>query len=256
MTIKMKKLLLLTLIMTGMNVLASDPLIVAHRMGAGERDENVLASLEECHAKGIKAFETDIRITKDDQIIATHDGSLMRRCGVEGVVEDMTLEEIKKVRTKDGNPLPTLKELLTFLKDKDILMQLELKTNGDGKRLRKLSELMVKELKEAEFGGERLLVISFCLDGLKFTKEFDPKINTGYLCGGSDEKNILAAKEAGCGWISAELATTTRRFADKVHKEGMKLASWTIRADRDFSLAKDLEADAIVTDFPEKYSKR
>ncbi|MBP5627433.1 hypothetical protein J6X96_04630 [bacterium] len=252
----MKKLLLLTLIMTGMNVLASDPLIVAHRMGAGERDENVLASLEECHAKGIKAFETDIRITKDDQIIATHDGSLMRRCGVEGVVEDMTLEEIKKVRTKDGNPLPTLKELLTFLKDKDILMQLELKTNGDGKRLRKLSELMVKELKEAEFGGERLLVISFCLDGLKFTKEFDPKINTGYLCGGSDEKNILAAKEAGCGWISAELATTTRRFADKVHKEGMKLASWTIRADRDFVLAKDLEADAIVTDFPEKYSKR
>ena len=252
----MKKLLLLTLIMTGMNVLASDPVIVAHRMGAGERDENVLASLEECHAKGIKAFETDIRITKDDQIIATHDGSLMRRCGVEGVVEDMTLEEIKKVRTKDGNPLPTLKELLTFLKDKDILMQLELKTNGDGKRLRKLSELMVKELKEAEFGGERLLVISFCLDGLKFTKEFDPKINTGYLCGGSDEKNILAAKEAGCGWISAELATTTRRFADKVHKEGMKLASWTIRADRDFSLAKDLEADAIVTDFPEKYSKR
>lgn len=252
---KMKILFLLTL-MTGITVFAADPLIVAHRMGAGERDENVLASLEECCSKGIKAFETDIHITKDDQIIATHDGSLMRRCGVEGVVEDMTLEEIKKVRTKDGNPLPTLKELLTFLKDKDILMQLEIKTNGDGKRLRKLSELMVEELKEAEFGGERLLVISFCLEGLKFTKEFDPKINTGYLCGGSDEKSILAAKEAGCGWISAELASTPRRFADKVHKEGMKLALWTIRADRDFILAKDLEADAIVTDFPEKYSKR
>ena len=242
--------------MIGMDVLAAEPLIVAHRMGAGERDENVLSSLEECASLGLKAFETDIHITKDDQIIATHDGSLMRRCGVEGVVEDMTLEEIKKVRTKGGNPLPTLKELLAFLKDKDILMQLELKTNGDGKRLRKLAELMVGELKEAEFGGEKLLVISFCLDGLKFTKEFDPKISTGYLCGGSDEKNILSAKEAGCDWISAELATTTRRFADKVHKEGMKLALWTIRADRDFILAKDLEADAIVTDYPEKYSKR
>ncbi|MBR4465295.1 hypothetical protein IKS38_01815, partial [bacterium] len=86
-------------------------------------------------------------------------------------------------------------------------------------------------------------------------KEFDPKISTGYLCGGSDEKNILSAKEAGCDWISAELATTTRRFADKTHKEGMKLALWTIRSDRDFTLAKDLEADAIVTDYPVKYSK-
>ena len=251
----MKRLFLALLMSFGMTALAAEPLIVAHRMGAGERDENVLSSLEECASLGLKAFETDIHITKDDQLIVTHDGSLKRRCGVEGVVEDMTLEEIKKVKTKDEHPLPTLKELLTFLKDKDILMQLELKTNGDGKRLKKLAELTVKELNEAEFGGERLLVISFCLEGLKFIKEFDPKISTGYLCGGSDEKNILAAKEAGCDWISAELATTTRRFADKTHKEGMKLALWTIRADRDFTLAKDLEGDAIVTDYPVKYSK-
>lgn len=251
----MKKIpLLLALVMT-CDLLFAAPQIVAHRMGAMERDENTLEALKECASLGLKAFETDIHITKDDQLIVTHDGSLMRRCGVEGVVEDMTLEEIKKARTKDGHQLPTLKELLTFLKDKDILMQLELKTNGDGKRLKKLAELMVKELKEAEFGGERLLVISFCLEGLKFTKEFDPNISTGYLCGGSDEKNILAAKEAGCDWISAELATTTRRFADKVRKEGMKLALWTIRAKRDFELAKVLEADAFVTDLPKTMSE-
>ncbi|MBQ7556217.1 hypothetical protein IJS98_07225 [bacterium] len=251
----MKILFLLTL-MTGITVFAADPLIVAHRMGAGERDENVLASLEECCSKGIKAFETDIHITKDDQIIATHDGSLMRRCGVEGVVEDMTLEEIKKVRTKDGNPLPTLKELLTFLKDKDILMQLEIKSPPTLGRLKKLVEVMVKELKEADFIGDDLLVISFCPDALRLTREAEGSIKTGLLCGGSDEKNIQTAKDNGCSWISAELLTTTRAFADKAHKEGFKLALWTIRADRDFILAKDLEADAIVTDYPEKYSKR
>ena len=91
-----------------MNVLAAEPLIVAHRMGAGERDENVLSSLEECASLGLKAFETDIHITKDDQIIATHDGSLMRRCGVEGVVEDMNLEEISVPMVPRTRHLPAL----------------------------------------------------------------------------------------------------------------------------------------------------
>ena len=252
----MKHFLLMAFFLASMNVLAADPVIVAHRMGAGERDENTLEALKECASLGLKFFETDIHITKDDQVIVTHDGNLQRRCGADVNVEEMTLEEIRKYKTKEGNPLPTLKELLSFLKDKGILMQLEIKSPPTLGRLKKLVEVMVKELKEAEFTGDDLLVISFCPDALRLTREAEDSIKTGLLCGGSDEKNIQTAKENGCSWISAELSTTTRSFADKVHKEGFKLALWTIRADRDFVLAKDLEGDAIVTDFPEKYSKK
>lgn len=250
------KILFLLMLMTGITVFAADPLIVAHRMGAGERDENTLEALKKCDSLGIKHFETDIHITKDDQLVVTHDGNLQRRCGADVNVEEMTLEEIRKYKTKEGNPLPTLKELLDFLKDRGILMQLEIKSPPTLGRLKKLVEVMVKELKEADFIGDDLLVISFCPDALRLTREAEGSIKTGLLCGGSDEKNIQTAKDNGCSWISAELLTTTRAFADKAHKEGFKLALWTIRADRDFVLAKDLEADAIVTDYPEKYSKR
>ena len=252
----MKKLFLVTLFITGMNVLAADPLIVAHRMGAGERDENVLASLEECYAKGIKAYELDIHITKDDKLIVSHDNSLTRRCDVEKNAEELTLEEIKAVRTKGGNPLPTLSEMLAFLEDKkDVALQVEIKYPENGERVSKLVKLMLQDLKEKKFTDDRLLVISFSIEALRLTKEAAPDIRTGFLCGGSDQKHVDLAKDAKCDWVSAELASTPRRFADKVHKEGMKLALWTIRADRDFTLAKDLEADAIVTDYPVKYSK-
>ncbi len=242
--------------MIGMDVLAAEPLIVAHRMGAGERDENVLSSLEECYAKGIKAYELDIHITKDDKLIVSHDNSLKRRCDVEKNVEELTLEEIKAVKTKGENPLPTLSEMLAFLEDKkDVTLQVEIKYPEKGERVSKLIELMLKDLREKKFTDDRLLVISFSIEALRLTKEAAPEIRTGFLCGGSDQRYVDAAKEAKCDWISAELATTTRRFADKTHKEGMKLALWTIRADRDFTLAKDLEGDAIVTDYPVKYSK-
>ena len=251
----MKKTALLLLIFMFSHLTFADPLIVAHRMGAMERDENTLAALEECASLGLKAFETDIHITKDDQLVVTHDGSLQRRCGAEVNVEEMTLEEIRKYKTKEGNPLPTLGELLTFLKGKGIAMQLEVKAPPTLGRLKKLVEVMVKELKEAGFTGDDLLVISFCPEALKLTKEAEGGIKTGLLCGGSDEKNIDTAKEIGCSWISAELATTTRRFADKVHHDGLKLALWTIRARRDFDLAKVFEAEAIVTDLPKTFSE-
>jgi len=252
----MKKLIFALALMCGTLSLTAEPLIVAHRMGAGERDENVLASLEDCYDKGIKAYEIDIRITADDRLFVSHDNSLKRRCGVEKDIEDLNVKEIKKIKTVKGSPLPSLGEILDFLKDKPgVLLQVEIKAPKTMERLSKLVELMLSELKARKFTDERLLVISFCADALKLTKEGDPSVRTGFLCGGSDMKNVAKAKEMGCEWISAELATTPRCFADQTHKEGMKLAFWTIRADRDFTLAKDLEADAIVTDYPVKYSK-
>ena len=252
----MKRLFLAFLASFGMTALAAEPLIVAHRMGAGERDENVLPSLKECYAKGIRAYELDIHVTSDDKLYVSHDNSLKRRCGVEKDIEDLSSEDLGKIKTVAGNPIPTLKEMLSFLEGKsNVVLQVEIKAPKIAERLPRLVELAVEELRAHKFTDERLLVISFSAEAMKLTKEKAPEIKTGFLCGGSDMKNIDVAKEIGCDWISAELASTPRRFADKVHKEGMKLALWTIRADRDFTLAKDLEGDAIVTDYPVKYSK-
>src|SRR5690606_9473204 len=83
----------------------SGPLVMAHRGGAHELEENVLASFRTCYEKGIRGFETDVRMTKDGVLVILHDDSLDRTHNASGAVEHKTAAELKGVVSKKGQPL-------------------------------------------------------------------------------------------------------------------------------------------------------
>ena len=230
------------------------PQIVAHRGGSGERDENTLVALKDCYNKKIFAYEIDIHITSDDKLVVCHDGNLHRTCGEDLVIEEHTLEEVLKVKTKKGNKLSTLDEVLEFFAPKEnIFLQVEIKDPRNEIRLKKLVELAVANFEARKFLDKRLLVISFSFEALKEIKAKKPEIATGFLVGGTDEKNITRAQSIDCEWVSVELASTSWRFLSKAKKAGLKIALWTIRSDEGFNLARAFLPDAIVTDYPLKY---
>ncbi len=77
--------------------------------------ENSMPAFLEAIENGI-AIETDIHITKDDEVVVFHDDTLKRMCGDERKIEDLTLAEIKKLRLLDTDEqIPTLKEVLNFV---------------------------------------------------------------------------------------------------------------------------------------------
>src|SRR5690606_31991078 len=86
--------------------------LFAHRAGAHEQDENTLEAFRNTYDRGLRGFETDIRITKDGELVIFHDASLERITGQQGIIEEMTAAELRKIRTKKGNPLLFLDELL------------------------------------------------------------------------------------------------------------------------------------------------
>ena len=45
----------------------------AHRASRFEFDENTLPAFKACYDKGIRGFETDIRMAKDGQLVVNHD---------------------------------------------------------------------------------------------------------------------------------------------------------------------------------------
>ena len=49
------------------------PLIQAHRGSRGEYDDNAAGGFARCLARGILGYETDIRFTKDHQLVIMHD---------------------------------------------------------------------------------------------------------------------------------------------------------------------------------------
>ena len=76
------------------------------------RPENSLAAFRAAVNRGY-GIETDVHMTQDGRLVLFHDDSLLRMCGVDRPLTDLTLRELKSLRLKDTEEtIPTLGELL------------------------------------------------------------------------------------------------------------------------------------------------
>ena len=85
---------------------------ISHRGYCQSAAENTLASFRAAEAIGFRHIETDLRLTKDRQIVLCHDEDLERMAGLSQRIEGSTREELQKVRLSDGSSLCFLDELL------------------------------------------------------------------------------------------------------------------------------------------------
>lgn len=77
--------------------------------------ENSLPAYEESIKNGLN-IEIDVHLTKDGHLISFHDKDLKRVCGVDKLIKDCTLEEIKQCRILGTEyQIPTLDEFLDLV---------------------------------------------------------------------------------------------------------------------------------------------
>ena len=99
---------------------------IAHRgLHTKEFTENGMKAFKNAIDHGV-AFEFDIHLTKDGELVVCHDENLKRTTGKDGIIEDLTLKEIKEYRLLDGGEIPTLQEVFDLNNEK-VPMVIELK---------------------------------------------------------------------------------------------------------------------------------
>src|SRR5947208_878460 len=93
--------------------------IIAHRGASWEAPENTLSAVQLAWQQGADAVEADFRLSRDRQIVATHDDSTLRITGVDLRVHESSLAELRaldfgrwKAAQFEGERIPTLAELL------------------------------------------------------------------------------------------------------------------------------------------------
>jgi len=70
---------------------------MAHRGDQTVSPENTIVSLKNAVLLEIDVVETDIRLTKDNELVLFHDETLDRTTDVRGLIIDYTLEELRTV---------------------------------------------------------------------------------------------------------------------------------------------------------------
>src|SRR5688572_31257071 len=86
--------------LTATTAIAAEPLkveIVAHRGASFDAPENTVAAIKLAWEQKADASEFDIYLTKDGKIAVIHDKDTMRTAGVQKLVAESTLEELRKL---------------------------------------------------------------------------------------------------------------------------------------------------------------
>lgn len=122
-----------------------NPMFIAHRGLQSMGPENSFSSFKAAAEKGMWAIETDFRMTADGHVVCLHDKTLERTTDGKGLVADMTLAQIRKLKVKPVNtktvkPLydydqipeqdkavPTMEEYFQICKDAGAVAFIELK---------------------------------------------------------------------------------------------------------------------------------
>lgn len=151
----------------------------------GNCPENSMNAFSEAMKKGY-TIENDIHITRDNEVVVFHDDTLKRMCGEDKVIEDLTLEEIKKYTLKDSDQkIPTLKECLDLVDGKvPLLIEFKAFNMDHTKRLCEEADKILSEYKGKYF------IQSFYPFVLNWYKKNRPDILRGQLAENKKGKPI------------------------------------------------------------------
>ncbi|MBR7165849.1 MAG: glycerophosphodiester phosphodiesterase [Clostridia bacterium] len=105
----------------------------AHRGASEYSPENTLSSFYLGLIQGANGIETDVRRTKDGELVLFHDSKLSRVTDGDGLLAEHTLAELKKLRVYGNSTntfydrIPTYREFLEHFASYDIRFAIELK---------------------------------------------------------------------------------------------------------------------------------
>ena len=163
------------------------PLLMAHRGSSDELPENTLAAFARAIAQGAHVLETDIRFTRDDEIILMHDPTFDRTTSGKGVAAEMNLREIKTLRAErsfgskqklGAEEIPTLAEFLQATRAANIPLALELK---DDRFIQPRDAEKLVRLLQQHNALARTVLLSFKSQRVKACKQVAPEIPIGII---------------------------------------------------------------------------
>lgn len=103
------------------------PLRIAHRGASAYAQEGSQASVEKAAELGADMVEIDLRVTADDVPVIAHDSSLNRVFGIEGIISEMTLDQLRAATPAGKQPVLTFEEMLALCKSLGLGLYLDIK---------------------------------------------------------------------------------------------------------------------------------
>lgn len=244
-------------------------LVIGHR-GTGDNSiapENTLSSFRFA-AKNNSAFELDTMFAKTGELVVIHDSDVDRTTDGKGMVDTLSLTELKKLDTSKlsppkfkGEKIPTLSEVLDEFGGKT-LIDIEIKAQAPKEEAKKIGAAVANLLAEKKL-TQKVFVTSFNPFVLETIKETNPEVIRGQLYSSfEDEKsiswltkvvlrNLLLNGKAEPDILAPHKGLVDKDYVEKYHNLGYKIFPWTVNDPKEMENLMKLGIDGLITDRPD-----
>jgi glycerophosphoryl diester phosphodiesterase len=212
---------------------------IGHRGAAGLEPENTLRSFRRAEEEGVDALELDLRVTRDGHLVVLHDATVARTTDGSGLVEGMTLAELRQLDAGKGERVPILSEVL---KSTQLPIHAELKVP-------EAANLLAETIRERNL--ELVTPISFLPDALRQLKDVLPDQPVGLILLGAPPDAAERARTLGAEIVSLEAVHLTSELVEDCQRAGLRVTTWTVNERDSLHEAMELGVDGIATDRPD-----
>ncbi len=164
-----------------------------------------------------------------------------------GKISNLTLSEIKKLKIRKGEKIPTLEEVLKLIKNR-IKLNINIK---DDKAFVPALELLEKNMKKHNISPSELIVSAQPLGSLRTAYQIKtvtavpllfifPKLFLRWL----SKKDLYA--------VGIYKRVVSKQLVDIVHGLGMQIYVWTVNDRQEILQMKAWGVDGIITDYPDR----
>ena len=234
--------------------------IWAHRGASLVAPENTMKAFARAISQGADGIELDVMRSKDQAIVVTHDESCQRVTGKPGMVQQMTLSQLRQLdfaayhEDQEKQLIPLLDDVLDLLKPTNLKLNIELKNSlyfDPGLELAVIDRVLAHQMQT------RVILSSFnhysMRSAARIAAEKAPDISCAilYTCelvDVWDYANKLGMQAVHPLYAGLQIPG----IVEACHQAGLKVHAWTINPEEHIAMALKTGVDAIITDVPDK----
>lgn len=221
---------------------------IGHRGAKGHQPENTLISFQKAIDLKVDGIELDVHLSSDEEIMVIHDETIDRVTNGKGLVNTLSLPELKGFLIENEHHIPTLTEVFDLV-NQQCLVNIEIKGKGMTKPVVQLIESYVEE---KNWKHDQFLVSSFDWIALLDIHLLNPEIPLGVLTEYDLELAFAFAKFIDAKSIHAHYHLLSKKMTMQMQEEGFQVFAWTVNEPEDIQKIKSFNVNGIISDFPDR----
>lgn len=227
----------------------------AHRGASGYYPENTMLSFEKAVELGCDGIETDVHMTNDGVLVLIHDEFVNRTTDGIGLVKRYNFSEISKLdmgswfdRKYKDQRIVTAEELIIFAKEKDIIINFELKTDVI---LYPEIEKNIIEIIYKYNMQSKIILSSFNPQSLFNCKEISRDIKAGILYSKYMYQPDLYCKKFHFDALHPNFHYINKEIIQNAQKDNILVNPYTVNRKDQMKKLIDAGVNGIITNYPD-----